>query len=32
MESSPLRAILSYVYKNYPKLTEKSEIREQIID
>jgi hypothetical protein len=31
MESSPLRAILSYVYKNYPKLTEKSEIREQII-
>lgn len=31
MESSPLRAILSYVYKNYPELTEKSEIREQII-
>lgn len=31
MESAPLRGILKYVYENYPELTERSEIREQVL-
>lgn len=31
IEAVPLRAILSYVYKNYQEFTEKSKIREQIV-
>ncbi len=31
MESTPLRAILSYVYGRYPELTDKSTILEQVL-